>query len=213
MLNRVKSLYRYWPVSGILAPVIYILADSYIVTRYPGYVYLDQAISELSAIGAPTAHLWFVLTLPFSPLLILFGLNILITAYYSVPLKVTGLLILIWGLSGYLWLLFPMNMRGNIGSSSDTGHLVMAAFTVLLIIIFITVGSGSFGRRFRIYSYLTIITMLVSGFMVGRQAPDVAAHLPTPYMGLLERISVFSPMIWVLVLAAGLLSGRDRSAS
>jgi len=50
--------------------------------------------------------------------------------------------------------------------------------------------------------------MLAFGGYVGMQAPKVAAQLPTPWMGIMERIGVFSPMIWVMVLAIFLL--RDQ---
>ena len=38
------------------------------------------------------------------------------------------------------------------------------------------------------------------------QASRVAAQMPTPWLGVMERVSVYAPMLWVLVLAAVLLS-------
>jgi len=111
-----------------------------------------------------------------------------------------------------------MNMRGAIGSLTDTMHLVMSGVTVLLILAFISISAGSQGKRFLLYSILTIMAILIFGAMVGIQGSQVAAHLPTPWMGIMERVSVYSPMIWVLVLAVNLwrerviLSGR-RSAN
>ncbi|MCX6903403.1 MAG: DUF998 domain-containing protein [Verrucomicrobia bacterium] len=119
------------------------------------------------------------------------------------------------GVIGFGWLVFPMNTRGNIGSATDTGHLVMSGLTVLLMLLFVAFGSGASGKRFRAYSILTIFVMLGFGMYVGAQAPRVAAQLPTPWMGIMERISVFSPMIWVLVLAIVLLraSGKNTAKS
>ncbi len=192
---------------GALYFPIYFLLDFTSSILYRGYNYKDQAISELSAIGAPTKPIWSVTGPVLNVLLIAFGIGIWRTAQKR-SLRLTGILILAWGIMSFGWSFFPMNMRGNIGSVSDTGHLFMAGLTVLLMTIFIAIGSGAKRTRFRIYSILTILVMLAFGGYVGMQAPKVAAQLPTPWMGIMERIGVFSPMIWVMVLAIFLL--RDQ---
>jgi len=88
--------------------------------------------------------------------------------------------------------------------------LVMAGVTVLLMTLFIGFGSGAKGTWFRIYSILTILVMLIFGALVGQQAPRVAAQLPTPGMGIMERVSVYSPMLWVFILAIVLLSEKKK---
>jgi hypothetical membrane protein len=206
MKNWVKILL----ICGILSTILYVSADIICAMFYPGYSYTAQAISELSAIGAPTAFLWRVLTFLFSPLIIAFGIGVFMSAKQKRSLKVAGILLVLWGLSGYAWWFFPMNMRGNIGSASDTGHLVLSAITVLLLLLILAFGSGAKGKKFRIYSILTILVMLFFGFIVGTMAPSVAAQLPTPGMGIYERISVFSPMVWDIVLAIALLGSERR---
>lgn len=196
---------NYLLICGIAAALLYMGADVFISTQYPGYSYRDQAISELSAIGAPTKGMWTILLILFDPLLVAFGLGVRKVAGHSRSLRITGSLLIVWGLLGLLWYLFPMNMRGAIGSTTDTMHLVMSGVTVLLILLFIGFGSGARGRWFRIYSLATIVVMLVFGTMVGQQAPRVAAQLPTPWMGIMERISVYSPMVWAIVLASTLI--------
>ena len=42
------------------------------------------------------------------------------------------------------------------------------------------------------------------------QAPRVEAQLPTPWLGVIERISVYSPMLWILVLAIILLQTEKK---
>ena len=185
---------------GILSTVLYVISDSICSIVYPGYSYTSQAISELSANGAPTTHLWKALTFLFDPLVIAFGMGVFLSSK-KWTLKVNGMLLVLFGISGYAWWFFPMNMRGNIGSPSDTGHLVLSAITVLLLTLILAFGSGAMGKKFRVYSILTILVMLFFGFLVGRMAPLVAANQPTTWMGIYERISVFSPMIWMTVLA------------
>ncbi|HPT30067.1 MAG TPA: YqiA/YcfP family alpha/beta fold hydrolase [bacterium] len=193
-------------ICGIIAVLLYIGVDALAASLYPGYSYTNQAISELSAIEAPTSRLWTIMVLAFNPLIIALGIGVWLWAEQKRSLRVTGLLLAAWGLLGFVWLFFPMNMRGNIGSATDTGHLVLSGITVLLIAVFMACGSNTQGKWFRWYSLATILIMLTFGILVSFQAPRVAAQLPTPGMGILERISVFSPLLWVLVLIMIILS-------
>jgi hypothetical membrane protein len=206
-----NSTERFFLICGILSAILYIGTDIFLAMSYPGYSYTDQAVSELSAIGAPTTPLWVTMTFLFNPLLIIFGLGVLRAVGDKRSLRFTGILITIWGLLGFAWLFFPMHMRGAIGSTTDTMHLVMSGVTVFLIVSFIGFGSATQGKRFRLYSILTILVMLFFGALVGQQAPRVAAQLPTPWMGIMERISVYSPMIWVIVLASILLRKNKKT--
>lgn len=204
-MNLTKKHIKILLICGILAPMLYIGFDALTALLYEGYSYTDQAISELSAIGAPTAGLWTILVFIFNPLIILFGMGVWLSAGNKRLIRITGILLISWGFLGFVWLLFPMNMRGNTGSISDMGHLVLAAIVPLLVIAFVGFGSGAGRKGFRTYSFLTIILTLVSGVLVWTYVPNVAAQLPTPGMGLIERIAVFSPMIWIMVLAVVLL--------
>jgi hypothetical protein len=208
----VKPIKKYsWVLlfCGILSTIIYIASDIICAVTYPGYNYADQAISELSAIGAPTANLWRLLTILFSPFVIAFGIGVILSGEKR-SLNVTGALIALFGISGYAWQFFPMNMRGNIGSATDTGHLVLSALTVIILTLFIAFGSNALGKKFSFYSFLTILVMLFFGFLVGTMAPSVAAQEPTPWMGIYERISVFSPMVWMSVLAIILIRSKKE---
>ncbi|VVB66400.1 Uncharacterised protein [Candidatus Gugararchaeum adminiculabundum] len=205
-----KMLRKILLICGILSSVLYVGTDIFAAMQIPGYSYLDQAISELSAIGAQTRPLWIAMSFIYAPLVIAFGIGVLKSAGENRSLRITGILLSIWGTLGFVWLLFPMHMRGAIGSFTDTMHLVMSGVTVLLIIAMIGFGSGTQGKWFRIYSILTILAMLIFGALVGQQAPSVAAQLPTPWMGVMERVSVYSSMLWVLVLGVVLLRKNSQ---
>jgi hypothetical protein len=196
-------------VCGIVSTLLYIGTDILLAMISPGYSYAGQAISELSAIGAPTRPLWIAMTFLYVPLLVAFGAGVLRSAGEKRSLRITGILIIVWGVVGLLWLPFPMHMRGAEFSTTDTMHLVMSGVTVILITLFISFGSGARGKWFRLYSILTILALLGFGALVGMQAPRVAAGLPTPWMGVMERVSVYSPMLWVIVLAVVLLRAPE----
>jgi hypothetical protein len=200
-----RSQIRALLICGVLSSLLYIYTDILLGLSWPGYSFSSQAISELSAIGAPTRLSWIFMTFLFSPLVMAFGIGVRKIAGNKRSLSTAGVLLTIWGFLGFVWLLFPMHMRGYIGSTTDTMHLVMSAVTVLLMTSFIGFGSSARGKWFRLYSILTILAMLVFGAMVGQQAPRVAAQLPTPWMGVMERVSVYSPILWVLVLAISIL--------
>lgn len=208
-----KILIKVLLICGILSSILYVSMDIIAGMMYSGYNFNSQAISELSAIGAPTRPFWIVMSFFFNPLVIAFGIGVWFSAGRKLSLRITGILLTIWGALGFVWLFFPMHMRGYIGSVTDTGHLVLSGVTVLLMTMFIAFGSGARGKWFRIYSILTILAMLFFGALVGMQAPRVAAQLPTPGMGVIERVSVFSPMLWVLVLAIVLLHKKKSQGS
>jgi uncharacterized membrane protein len=75
----------------------------------------------------------------------------------------------------------------------------------ILFILVTIFGSRLLGKRFRWYSYATIAVTLVTGFMVGMQAEQMQANEPTPWLGVIERITAYTPMLWIVVLAIGLL--------
>ncbi|MCX6743207.1 MAG: DUF998 domain-containing protein, partial [Candidatus Parcubacteria bacterium] len=164
-----KRITKILLICGILLFSIYIGIDTLSAILYQGYNYTDQAISELSAIGAPTAWLWIILNFVFQPLLLAFGAGVRLAAGERRNLRLAGTIMMIGGIIGFGWLLFPMNMRGAVGSTTDTMHLVMSAVTVLLFILYISFGSGAKGLWFRLYSILTILLMLGFGIMVSRQ--------------------------------------------
>jgi hypothetical protein len=200
-------------ICGILASVLYIGTDTFLAMSWEEYSYNSQTISELSAIGAQTRMSWLlVMIFLFNPLLIAFGIGVWQSAGEKRSLKITGILLSIWGALGYVWLFFPMHMRGEIGSTTDTAHLVMAGITVPLMMLFIGFGSGARGRGFRLYSILSILIMMAFGAWTGTQAPQVEAQLPTPWLGVIERISVYSPMLWILVLATLSLRSEKKPA-
>lgn len=197
-------------IGGIMAPLLYIGTDSLASILYRGYSYTDQVISELSAIGAPTQSIWITMLFVFQFLIISFGAGVWFSAGHKRSLRITGILLILWGIFGFTWLCFPMNMRENAKSASDTGHLVLSAMTPVIISFFIGFGSGARGRGFRIYSILTIVIMLLFGAWTGMLAPRVAANMQTPWIGLIERVAVFSPMVWISVFAIILLMDKDR---
>jgi cytochrome c biogenesis protein CcdA len=73
--------------------------------------------------------------------------------------------------------------------------------TVILMFFAIGFGATAFGRRFRLYSIVTIVVLLVFGGLTFLEAPRLQMNLPTPWIGLWERINISVLLVWVVMLA------------
>ena len=80
----------------------------------------------------------------------------------------------------------------------------------LLILGFIASGAFALGRRFREYTIATAIVYFVTCVVTFGYVSRVGAGAPTPWLGLVERVMIYSYLAWIAVLAAGLLR-RDRA--
>lgn len=193
-------------VCGILASLLYVATDMLAAIRWEGYSYTAQTISETFAIGAPTRPLVLLRGLGYSVLVITFGLGVWGSASGKRPLRVAaGLLVGIAVVDLVAPFVAPMHLRGAERTLTDTMHIVLASVDVLFILLIIGFGASAFGKRFRLYSIGTILVVVVFGTLAGLDGPRIAANLPTPWVGVTERISVFSYMLWLVVLGIGLL--------
>jgi len=123
-----------------------------------------------------------------------------------------GGLILAYGSLGLLWPFAPMHLREVLaaggGTASDTMHLVLAGVTVVLMLVAIGFGALAFGRRFRLYSIASLVILFIFGALTFWDAPGISANLPTPWIGVWERINLGVFLLWIVVLATTLLRIR-----
>ena len=192
---------------GVLASLLYIAMNIFIPPLYEGYNWVTQTVSELSAVGAPTRPLWFVLGIIYTLLVAGFGWGVLKSAGEKRSLRIVGILLIINGLIGLTW--SPMHQREVLaaggGTFTDTWHLVMATVTVLLMFLSIGFGAVTFGKGFRFYSIATILIFIVFGVLTFVEAPNVDKNGPTPYIGLWERINIAVFMVWLILFSFNLL--------
>src|SRR6187402_3729826 len=193
--------------SGVLASLLYIAMNIFIPPLYEGYNWVTQVVSELSAVDAPTRPLWVVLGIIYTLLVAAFGWGVFKSAGQKLSLRTVGILLIISGLIGLTW--SPMHQRDVLaaggGTFTDTWHIVMSVITVLLMIVSIGFGAAAFGKGFRFYSIVTIFVFIVFGILTFIESPNIDKNLPTPYIGLWERINIAAFMVWVLMFSAILL--------
>ena len=192
---------------GVAASVLYIAMNVFVPMQWEAYHSFSQTISELSAVDAPTRPLWVPLGIVYTLLVAAFGLGVWKSAYRNRRLRVVGGLFVASGLIGLGWM--PMHQRPVLaaggGTLSDTMHIVWAVVTVALMMFQIGFAAAAFGTRFRRYSIATMVVLSVFGALTFRSAPGVAANLPTPWLGVWERINVLGFMLWQAVLSMVLL--------
>ena len=204
-------------VCGIFSSLLYVAMNVFVAMQWEGYSSASQEVSELSAIGAPTRPLWVSLGMIYTLLVIAFGCGVWKSARSNRPLRVIGGLMFAYGVIGPFWLfLAPMHLREVLaaggGTLSDTMHIAFTIVTVFLMLLAMGFGAAAFGKRFRFYSIATIVILLVFGSLTSLQAPQLQANLPTPWMGVWERISIGVFLLWVVMLAIVLLRTEKRQS-
>jgi len=201
-------------VCGILSSMLYAVMLGAIGSG--GYSRISQTPSELTAIGAPTRSLWMLLGAVYTVLVTAFGWGVWKSAGRDRALRIVGALLVAYGSLGLLWPFAPMHQREVLaaggGTLSDTLHLVLASATVLLMFAEMGFAARAFGKRFRLYSIASIVVLVAFGALTFWDAPRVQANLPTPWIGLWERINISVFLLWVVVLAIVLLRREERAA-
>jgi len=201
-------------VCGIVSSFLYVGMNLFVPMRWPAYSSAAQTVSELSAIGAPTRSLWVPLGIVYTLLMAAFGWGVLASAGRNRRLRVVGGLLVAYGLIGLGWP--PMHLREVLaaggGTLTDTLHIAWAMVTVMLMLLAMAFGAVALGPRFRRYSIVTVVILATCGVLTTMSAPNVSANLPTPWIGLWERVNIGVFLLWVAVLATALLP-RSRANS
>jgi len=128
-------------------------------------------------------------------------------------LRIVGALLTAYAITGLTGpLFFEMSQRGAGGAGNDVAHIVLTAMLVLLLLLAVGFGANALGKRFRAYSSLTLLTVILFGAVSAPFGARLATGQPTPGFGIIERIHVYAFLLWVAVFATALLRRRDTTA-
>lgn len=188
---------------GVLASLLYVAMLVLTPMRWEGYSSASQAVSELSAIGAPSRPQWVALAAIYSMLMTAFGLGVWLSSGPDRRLRVAGGVLAAQSILGLFWP--PMHLRGQEMTLTDVMHIVFSMAWLLLMLLAIGVGAAALGKRFRLYSAATLAIFVVFGVLTGMDGPRIAANLPTPWLGIWERINIGAALAWIVVFAVALL--------
>lgn len=205
--DRSQTLRQALVVCGIAAALYYGAMNVFIPMLWPEYRWTSQTVSELSAIGAPTRPVWVALGFVYSALYAAFGAGVWSTAQRKRPLRVAAVLIMASAVLGLAWP--PMHLRPVLAAGgktvTDTLHIVWTAVWGALSMVAMGFGAAALGKRFRIFTVVAMSLLLAFGALTSVQAPRVSIDLPTPWMGVWERLNIACYYVWLVVFAVALL--------
>jgi hypothetical protein len=197
-------------VCGIVSSLLYVATVALAPMRWEDYNSSAQTVSELIAVDAPTRPLVVALFVTYCLLVYAFGLGIWKSAGAGRALRFVAVGVIGKEALGLVvTLYFPMHLREVLAmggaTSSDTLHGTLTFVGILFMLLALASAAFALGKRFRLYSIATILLLVVGGVMTGLDIPRMEANLPTPWMGVWERINIYAYMLWVAVLAIVLL--------
>jgi hypothetical protein len=190
-------------ICGTLSSLFYIAMNAFIPLLFEGYSYSSHTVSELSAIGATTRQTWVPLAFVYMLLFAAFGFGVMKSANGNRHLRTLAIIILAYCVWNFYWP--PMHQRGTVPSLTDTLHIVWASVTVILMMVMMGFGAAALGKKFRFYTVATMILLMGFGYLTGLDGPKIPNNLPTPLLGIWERILIGLFMFWVIVLSNTLM--------
>jgi hypothetical protein len=187
-------------ICGILGSILYLFADVVGGLIWQGYSHASQGVSELMAVGAPSRPLVLFVMTARTLLLVVFSIGVWQAANGKLALRLTSSLLLADAVIGQITAsFFPAPQRGSGGTA--TMHEIGTALESLCIVLAIGFGATAFARGFRLYSIGTILMLLIFGGLAASQIPQIEAQVPTPWLGVTERINIYAYLLWLAVLA------------
>jgi Protein of unknown function (DUF998) len=178
---------------GVVSSFLYAATDVLAGVRYDGYSFKSQAVSELSAAGVPTRPLVVALSTPYNALVIALGVGVWMVPGRRRAGRLAAALLIGSAVVGEVTtLFFPMDQRGAEETLRGSLHPPLTAVMSLFIAAAMISAAALQGRRFRVYSIGTILTLVVFGALAARYAPQLEAGEPTPWLGVLERINIYA---------------------
>lgn len=195
---------------GVVALLSYTAAVIFAPLAYPGYNWMAQAVSDLSASSAPSQMLWQQL----SSLYNVCGIVSVTMVCVFIQDKLTKILrtgiylfaIMNW-ISNVGYAMFPLSDSGNAGAFQDMMHIYVVTVLVVLLsivsLIVIMIG-GYRDRKYRSLAVWATIALLL--MFAGAIGTNIA---PREYFGIPERFSVFAATGFNAVLGLYLYWGFE----
>lgn len=204
-----RSLVNYFGLLGVVSLLSYTAAVVFSPMAYPGYDWMSQAVSDLSAANAPSLKLWNQL----SSLYGICGIISIMMLCVVIQGKLTKLIRLgIYAFAIMNWIsyvgysMFPLTESGYAGSFQDIMHMVVTILVVVLsILALLLIIIGGFKKK----SYLSYAVWALIAFFLMMTGAIMSGTVPKEYFGIFERFSVFSATGFNAVLGIYLFNGKD----
>ena len=206
-----KTLTQKLGLLGIVSFLSYTAAVVFAPLAYPGYNWMAQAVSDLSASNAPSLTLWNQLTALYNVCEVVCVTIVCIGIQgQKTKLLRSGIYLFAameW-LSAVGYRMFPLSDSGYAGEFQDVMHMVVTAAVVLLSIVSLSmiIAAGAKDRRCRSYG-------ICAGIALGMMLAGVLGMklVPAAYFGVVERFSVFAATGFNTVLGIHLFCTRPEN--
>ena len=205
-----RKLIHWFGLTGLLALVSYAAAVIFSPLAYPGYNWMAQAVSDLSAETAPSRIQW-------DRLAAFYGTGSVVCAtcvaiYVSEERLSTGLFRTgIYLFAAMNWVsavgykMFPLADAGKeIASFQEVMHIVVTAAVVLLSVASLVVLIVAGCRDNRVRGIAVRAAVALAMMMIGSIGTGI---VPPAYFGIVERFSVFAAVGFDAVLGWYLFNG------
>ncbi len=187
---------------GITVPILYASAALIGGLYHPGYSHISQAVSELSAAGAPNQSRLLVAFTVVEILTFIFGVGYyLCVRKINLMLSLSALLMVAIGIIGLGFARFPMDQVGTAMTTDGEMHMVIVAISASLAVVAVSLAGLGWkrhpgGERLANLSLLLLGAMLVSGFLSGLTIVN-----EWPGIGVWQRINIAAFSLWQICTA------------
>ena len=187
-----KTLLQRLGLLGVVSFLSYTAAVVFAPLAYPGYNWMAQAVSDLSAANVPSLALWNQLSALYNVCEVVCVTVVCI----GIQGRQTKLLrsgiylfaVMEW-ISAVGYRMFPLINSGYAGAFQDVMHMAVTALVVLLSIVslVIIIVAGAKSKSCRSYGVCAAVALAM--MLVGAMGRNI---VPAAYFGVVERFSVFA---------------------
>ena len=187
-----KSLLQKLGLLGLLSLLSYTAAVVLSPIAYPGYDWMSQAVSDLSAANAPSLALWNRLSAFYNVCEVLCA-TVVCAGMQGRKTKLLrvgiGMFAIMEWVSAVGYRMFPLSDSGYAGEFQDRMHIIITAAVVALSVVSLTliIVAGFKDRDCRSYGICAGIALGM--MLVGAVGMKL---VPAEYFGVVERFSVFA---------------------
>lgn len=195
---------NYCGLLGIVALLSYTAAVVFSPLAYPGYNWMAQAVSDLSATNAPSLRLWNQLSSLYNICTLICAMMVCagIQGKGSRLLR-TGIYLFTameW-ISAVGFSVFPLSDSGYAGTFQDKMHILSTILVVLLSIVSLVILIIAGVKRKEYRSFGVFAGIALGMMLVGALGMNI---VPKEYFGVVERFSVFAAVGYNAVLGVEL---------